>query len=153
MGILTILLYLIFVLSCFFLIGIVLLQEGKGGGFGEAFGGMVSDTFGVRASGVTKVTAALAGIFVVSAILISMFYGTGSSGASPGATGTTESTTLEPEDFGATDGSATEGSTTDEDAAGEGSDEDAAAGDGDGDAAEADGSGDEGGDEGGGEGR
>ncbi len=113
MGILTFLLYTIFVLSCFLLIGIVLLQEGKGGGFGEAFGGMVSETFGVRASGVTKVTAALAGVFLLSAVLISMFYGAGSSVASPGTSDTTQSTTLEPDDFGATDGSGAEGGATD----------------------------------------
>lgn len=91
---LNFLLYTIFIVSCVALIGIVLLQEGKGGGFGEAFGGMVSETFGVRASGVTKVTAGLATTFLLSAVLIAMFHTDASSVAAPGASGTTQSTTL-----------------------------------------------------------
>ncbi len=83
MAILTFFLYTIFVVSSILLIAIVLLQEGKGGGFGEAFGGMVSESFGVRASGAMKLTAGLAGAFVLSAILISMFHGTTGSLAAP----------------------------------------------------------------------
>lgn len=96
MAILTFLLYAIFLLSCLFLIIIVLLQEGKGGGFGEAFGGIASETFGVRASGVTKVTAGLATVFLLSAVLISIFHTDASSVGIDGAVESTQSTEVTP---------------------------------------------------------
>ena len=64
------LLYVIFALSALLLIVVVLLQESKGGGMGEAFGGMGAETFGVRASGITKFTGYVAGAFLLSALLI-----------------------------------------------------------------------------------
>jgi len=63
-------LYLLFSLSGLLLIVIVLLQEGKGGGLGDAFGGAGAETFGVRAGGVNKVTFALFGVFVLSAMTL-----------------------------------------------------------------------------------
>lgn len=63
-------LWLIFVLSSVLLVIVVLLQEPKGGGLAEAFGGMGAQTFGVKASGITKFTSYVAIIFVLSAILI-----------------------------------------------------------------------------------
>lgn len=64
------LLWFVFVASALILALIILIQEGKGGGLGEAFGGMAAETFGVKASGVNKFTAILAAIFVLSSILI-----------------------------------------------------------------------------------
>lgn len=64
------LLWFVFVASALLLGLIILIQEGKGGGLGEAFGGMGAETFGVKASGVNRVTGIIAAIFVVSSILI-----------------------------------------------------------------------------------
>jgi len=67
---LTALLWFVFIVSALLLSLIILIQEGKGGGLGEAFGGMGAETFGVKAAGVNKTTAILATVWVVSAILI-----------------------------------------------------------------------------------
>ncbi len=67
---LSILLYLVFVLSAILLVVIILIQEGKGGGLGDAFGGAGQQTFGVGAKGITKFTAAVAVVFLVSAVAI-----------------------------------------------------------------------------------
>ncbi len=64
------LLWFLFIASALLLALIILIQEGKGGGLGEAFGGMGAETFGVKAAGVNKATATLAIIWVASAILI-----------------------------------------------------------------------------------
>jgi preprotein translocase subunit SecG len=66
------LLYLVFALSAILLIVVILLQEGKGGGLGDAFGGAGQQTFGVGAKGVTKFTAAVAVVFLASAIGITL---------------------------------------------------------------------------------
>ena len=49
----------------------ILLQEGKGGGLGEAFGGAGQQTFGVKAQGIAKFTGWLAVGLVVLALVIS----------------------------------------------------------------------------------
>lgn len=67
---LQILFYLVFVLSALGLILLILLQEGKGGGLSDAFGGAGTETFGVRAGGINKVTFGLFGVFVLSAMAI-----------------------------------------------------------------------------------
>ncbi|MEQ8766991.1 MAG: preprotein translocase subunit SecG [Planctomycetota bacterium] len=72
MGIITGLLYFVFIVSSILLIAIVLLQEGKGGGLAEAFGGVGAETFGVKSGGINKATASIAAIFLVSAILVSL---------------------------------------------------------------------------------
>ena len=64
------LLWFVFIVSALLLSLIILIQEGKGGGLGEAFGGMGAETFGVKAAGVNKTTAILAIAWVLSAILI-----------------------------------------------------------------------------------
>ena len=64
------LLWFVFVVSGLLLMLLILIQEGKGGGLGEAFGGMAAETFGVKAAGVNKATATLALIWVLSAIFI-----------------------------------------------------------------------------------
>jgi preprotein translocase subunit SecG len=63
-------LYVIFVIACILLIVVILLQEGKGGGLGEAFGGIGGETFGHKAGGVNKFTSVLAAVVMVSAIVI-----------------------------------------------------------------------------------
>ncbi|MAF67447.1 MAG: preprotein translocase subunit SecG [Planctomycetes bacterium] len=70
MNLLIISLYLVFVLSALVLIVVILLQEGKGGGFGEALGQAGQQTFGVKARGIQTFTGVAAGIFLVSALLI-----------------------------------------------------------------------------------
>ena len=70
MHLLTTLFYLVFILSAFFLVVIILLQEGKGGGFGGALGAAGQQTFGVKAAGIHKVTAAIAATFLISALAI-----------------------------------------------------------------------------------
>ena len=63
-------LWMIFLLSSIVLTVVVLLQESKGGGLAEAFGGMGAQTFGVKATGITKFTAYVAAVFILSAILL-----------------------------------------------------------------------------------
>jgi preprotein translocase subunit SecG len=70
MSILVYGLYVIFLAACLLLIVVILLQEGKGGGLSEAFGGMGGETFGHRAGGVNRVTSALAAVMIVSLVLI-----------------------------------------------------------------------------------
>ena len=53
------LLYIIFFIAATLLILVILLQEGKGGGLSEAFGGAGAETFGVRAGGINKFTFTL----------------------------------------------------------------------------------------------
>jgi len=48
----------------------VLLQESKGGGLAEAFGGVGAETFGVKTGNINRFTFLLAGIFMVSAVAL-----------------------------------------------------------------------------------
>ena len=66
----VILLYILFFLASILLIVIILLQEGKGGGFAAAFGGMGTEAFGVKAGGINKLTGILAGVFVLTALVL-----------------------------------------------------------------------------------
>lgn len=70
MHLLITLLYILFVLSAIVLVVVILLQEGKGGGFGDALGTAGQQTFGVKASGIHKFTGTVAVIFLGSALLI-----------------------------------------------------------------------------------
>lgn len=63
---------IVFVLSSIFLMLIILLQEGKGGGLSGAFGGVGTEAFGVKAGGINRFTAILAAIWLGSAILSSI---------------------------------------------------------------------------------
>jgi preprotein translocase subunit SecG len=67
---LAVLFWILFIVSALLLSLIILIQEGKGGGLAEAFGGMGQETFGTGAKGVNRVTATLAAIFLLSSILI-----------------------------------------------------------------------------------
>jgi len=70
MALLTTLLYITFVLAAMILIVVILLQEGKGGGFGDALGVAGQQTFGVKASGIHRFTAVVALVFLSSALTI-----------------------------------------------------------------------------------
>ena len=68
-GIIKGLLMFVFVLVCLLLVTVILLQEGKGGGLGGAFGGAGAETFGVQSGGVNRFTAWLGATFFIAAIL------------------------------------------------------------------------------------
>jgi len=74
----TILFYLIVffhVIACLFLIAVVLLQQGKGQDLASAFGGGGTQTaFGPRGSAtvLSRATAILAGLFVVTSLALSI---------------------------------------------------------------------------------
>src|SRR5439155_15276111 len=68
---------LVHVLTCLFLIGVVLLQQGKGQDLASAFGGGVTQTaFGPRGSAniLSRATAILAGLFMVTSLLLSVVH-------------------------------------------------------------------------------
>jgi len=63
------------VLACVFLIGVVLLQQGKGQDLASAFGGGGTQTaFGPRGSAnvLSRATTILAGVFMVTSLALSM---------------------------------------------------------------------------------
>jgi preprotein translocase subunit SecG len=62
--------WILFFLSALVMIVIILLQEGKGGGLADAFGGMGAETFGVKSGGINRFTFTVAGVFIASAIVI-----------------------------------------------------------------------------------
>jgi preprotein translocase subunit SecG len=75
---LTIIYYVALVLhivACFFLIGVVLLQQGKGQDLASAFGGGGTQTaFGPRGSAnvLSRATTVLAGLFMVTCLTLSL---------------------------------------------------------------------------------
>lgn len=71
MAILHYLAWVLFFLSAVLLTTLVLLQEAKGGGLAEAFGGTGAETFGVKSGGINRATFVLAAVFCGAAILIS----------------------------------------------------------------------------------
>jgi protein translocase SecG subunit len=68
--ILQTLLYIVFALSSIVLITVILLQEGKGGGFGDALGTAGQQAFGVQTKGIQTFTGIVAGVFMLSAVAI-----------------------------------------------------------------------------------
>ena len=66
------LLNVLHVFVCFFLILVVLLQQGRGGGLGATFGGATAQVFGGRGAGnfLTKTTWATAGIFFATSMTL-----------------------------------------------------------------------------------
>jgi len=67
----------LFLIFSILLILVVLLQKGRGGGLGAAFGGMGSTAFGTRIGDVfTWVTIVLAMLFLVLAVLASVWWRT-----------------------------------------------------------------------------
>ena len=65
-------LWVLFMFACVIVSGVILLQEGKGGGLGEAFGGAGQQTFGVKAAGINKFTGWVALAVVILAVLITI---------------------------------------------------------------------------------
>jgi preprotein translocase subunit SecG len=72
MALLSTLLSILFAGSALLLIVVVLIQEGRGGGLGGAFGGAGTQTFGAGARGITKFTAIVGVVFLVSAVGITL---------------------------------------------------------------------------------
>ena len=68
------------VIACFFLILVVLLQQGKGGGLGAAFGSATTrQVFGGRGAGnlLTRLTAISAAIFMTTSVTLAYLASTG----------------------------------------------------------------------------
>ncbi len=67
---LTTLLDIIHISVCLFLMLVVLLQQGKGGGMGAAFGGGAQQVFGGRGAGnlLTRATSVAAAIFMLTSV-------------------------------------------------------------------------------------
>jgi preprotein translocase subunit SecG len=74
MSLLITFLYILFVLAAIVLIVVILLQEGKGGGLGQALGGHGQATFGVGAKGINTFTAWTAVVFLGSALVIHVLH-------------------------------------------------------------------------------
>lgn len=64
------LLYIVFVLAALILVVVILLQEGRGGGFGQALGEHAQQTFGVGAQGIHKFTMGVAIVFLAVAVFL-----------------------------------------------------------------------------------
>ncbi|MAG54727.1 MAG: preprotein translocase subunit SecG [Planctomycetes bacterium] len=77
MDIVKIILQILFVLNAIFLIGIVLMQEGKGGGLGNAFGGAGGEAFGHGVGGINRFTAYVAGSLMVIALTLALMNNVG----------------------------------------------------------------------------
>ena len=94
-GFLEPILWILFVAACALISIVILLQEGKGGGLGEAFGGAGQQAFGVKAQGIQKFTGWVALGVIVLSILITLVRGSSSidlpdalpAPATPGAPG------------------------------------------------------------------
>lgn len=71
-------LWILFIAACILVSAVILLQEGKGGGLGEAFGGAGAQTFGHKADGIAKFTGWMAVGIVVLAIVITKMRSGGS---------------------------------------------------------------------------
>ncbi|KYF65815.1 hypothetical protein BE11_48145 [Sorangium cellulosum] len=64
------LLNIVHVFVCLFLILVVLLQQGRGGGMGSAMGGATAQVFGGRGAGnfMTRLTAVCAAVFMATSV-------------------------------------------------------------------------------------
>jgi preprotein translocase subunit SecG len=73
------LLDILHIFVCLFLMLVVLLQQGKGGGMGAAFGGGAQQVFGGRGAGnlLTRATAVCAGIFMLTSVSLAYFSSSG----------------------------------------------------------------------------
>src|SRR5215213_3882979 len=70
---------IVHVFVCLVLIGVVLLQQGKGGGMGAAFGGATTQVFGGRGAGniLTRATAICAAIFMLTSVSLAYLSSSG----------------------------------------------------------------------------
>lgn len=73
------LLHVVHIVSCLFLILVVLLQQGKGGGLGGAFGGGATQVFGGRGAGnlMTRITAVCATLFILTSVALAWLSSSG----------------------------------------------------------------------------
>ncbi|HMS17632.1 MAG TPA: preprotein translocase subunit SecG [Planctomycetota bacterium] len=72
MEILDTILKIAFAIVAIILTGIILMQEGKGGGLGSAFGGAGGEAFGHGVGGINRFTGVLAGVLMALAIGIAL---------------------------------------------------------------------------------
>lgn len=79
MHVVVMLLYVIEVIACLLLIGVVLLQRGKDSGTGLSFGGGMGEAiFGAQMGNVlTKITVVLGAVFVIVTLILSILTGKG----------------------------------------------------------------------------
>ena len=70
---------IVHVFVCMVLVGVVLLQQGKGGGMGAAFGGATTQVFGGRGAGnlLTRATAVCAAIFMLTSVSLAYLSSSG----------------------------------------------------------------------------
>jgi preprotein translocase subunit SecG len=70
---------IVHIFVCLVLMGVVLLQQGKGGGMGAAFGGATTQVFGGRGAGniLTRATAICAGIFMITSVSLAYLSSSG----------------------------------------------------------------------------
>jgi preprotein translocase subunit SecG len=61
-------LYVLFWILSILVVGIVLIQEGRGGGLGQSLGGSGGELFGHGAGGVNKATFLLAGLLMAVSV-------------------------------------------------------------------------------------
>lgn len=74
----------IFVIICVLLVIVILLQKGRGGGLGGAFGGTSHSAFGTRTGDVfTWVTIVLVGVFLLLAIGTTLWFRPGTTAVAP----------------------------------------------------------------------
>ena len=85
MGVITVVLYTLVIIVALLLIGLVLIQQSKGGGFGGSFGGVGESVFGAHAgSHLTKLTVILTTSFFVLTLLLAIIVGHRNRGRSLG---------------------------------------------------------------------
>jgi preprotein translocase subunit SecG len=77
-----VLLTVLHVVFCLFLILVILLQTGKGGGMGVAFGGASQTVFGPRGAGsfVGRATGVVAALFMVTSMVLAFVSSSGGTG-------------------------------------------------------------------------
>jgi preprotein translocase subunit SecG len=70
---------IVHIFVCLFLILVVLLQQGRGGGMGSAFGGATAQVFGGRGAGnfMTRLTAICAVVFMATSISLAYLASSG----------------------------------------------------------------------------
>ncbi len=70
---------IVHIFVCMVLMGVVLLQQGKGGGMGAAFGGGTAQVFGGRGAGniLTKITAIAAAVFMLTSVSLAYLSSSG----------------------------------------------------------------------------
>lgn len=83
MAILTAILNTLIVLTCLFMICLILIQRGKGGGLAGAFGGVGgSSAFGTKSGDVfTRVTMVVAAVWIVLSMVLVILYNQGTQSA------------------------------------------------------------------------